>query len=211
MALTSRKKRPLDRTVEHQRDTRLVVIATEGAATEPQYFRMNMFRGKRVQVRVLPPSKSQRSPEHGQSAPHAVLRRLTGFKREFDLDDKDELWLVIDVDNWQPQMLDSVMRDCEKKGYRAAVSNPCFELWLFLHRADIDTNRQHTANTLRADLRRQLGSFNKSRLRDEDFAKYVNDAIVRAKALDGPSQERWPSNLGTHVYRLVESILRGTI
>jgi len=50
MAITSRKSRPLDRSVEHLRDTRLVIIAAEGRITERQYFAM--FRSTRVQVKV---------------------------------------------------------------------------------------------------------------------------------------------------------------
>jgi len=211
MGLTSRKKRPLDRTIEHLRDTRLVVIATEGAETEPQYFRMRMFRGKRVQVVTLPTSRSHGERGHGHSSPRAVLDRLGEFRRDSDLHKDDELWLVIDVDNWTKEMLSSVTQACEQRGYGAAVSNPSFELWLFLHHSDIDTGRQHTSRTLESDLRRLLGSFNKSRLRDADFSGYVHDAIARAKALDGSSQERWPAKTGTHVYRLVESILRGAV
>jgi hypothetical protein len=38
MSFTSRKKRPLDRRVEHVKDTSLIVIATEGEKTEKIYF-----------------------------------------------------------------------------------------------------------------------------------------------------------------------------
>lgn len=204
MALTGRRKRPLDRTTGHLRDTRLIVIATEGVETEPQYFRM--FHNTRVQIRILPTSKDEEHPEHGFSAPKSVLKRLTQFKKEFQLGSQDELWLVIDMDRWKRKMLDDVARVCGQQDYRMAVSNPSFELWLYLHRSDIDRGKKHTAKTLEADLRRLLGSFNKLNLRDEDFIEYVDDAIMRAKGLDNAPAERWPSTLGTHVYRLVESI-----
>lgn len=45
MALTTRRKRPLDRRTrpEPHRDARLFVIATEGEKTEKQYFSMFHF------------------------------------------------------------------------------------------------------------------------------------------------------------------------
>lgn len=38
MGITSRKKRPLKREIPHLRDTRLIIIASEGAVTEKKYF-----------------------------------------------------------------------------------------------------------------------------------------------------------------------------
>jgi len=73
MSLTSRRKRPLDHTVAHLRDTRLIVIATEGEKTEKQYF--SMFQSLRVQVRVL-------HTEEGFSAPKHVFDRLSDYRRQ---------------------------------------------------------------------------------------------------------------------------------
>ena len=68
MALTSRKKRPLNPSVPYQRDTRLIVIATEGRETEKQYF--DQFGDKRVHVKMLT------TGEDNQSAPQHVIERL---------------------------------------------------------------------------------------------------------------------------------------
>jgi len=53
VSLTSRRKRPLKRDIKHLRDTRLVVIATEGHCTEKQYFEIFERRSSRVQVKIL--------------------------------------------------------------------------------------------------------------------------------------------------------------
>ena len=68
-ALTSRRKRPLDRDVPHLRDTRLIIIASEGEKTEKQYFESGLFGNRRVQVKVL-------ETQDGRSAPNWVLARL---------------------------------------------------------------------------------------------------------------------------------------
>ncbi|ESQ15165.1 MAG: RloB domain-containing protein [Thiohalocapsa sp. PB-PSB1] len=99
MALTSRKARPLDRSVKHLRDTRLIIIAAEGALTEKLYF--EMFRSTRVQLRVLP------TGDDGQSAPEHVLARLIEFREEFQLAVDDALWLMIDVD--RPETVGTVL------------------------------------------------------------------------------------------------------
>ncbi len=44
MGFTSRRKRPLDRHIPHLRDTRLIIIVTEGQKTEKQYFESEMLR-----------------------------------------------------------------------------------------------------------------------------------------------------------------------
>jgi hypothetical protein len=48
MGLIARRKRRLNRRVEHLRDTRLVIIAAEEEVTEAQYF--SLFESPRVQV-----------------------------------------------------------------------------------------------------------------------------------------------------------------
>ena len=78
MQLTSRRPRPLDRRIPHLRDTRLVIIATEGECTEKQYFSIFERKSTRVQVRVLETTQ-------GMSAPKHVLDRLRRYRREYEL------------------------------------------------------------------------------------------------------------------------------
>src|SRR5690242_8463724 len=120
MALTSRRKRPLDRTIAHLRDTRLIVIATEGKRTELQYFQS--FKNTRVQIRIIP-------TEGGLSAPEYVLERLDEFRQQFSLDPSDQLWLMFDVDRWGAGKIRTICQLANQKGYRLAISNPCFEVW----------------------------------------------------------------------------------
>ena len=122
--LQFRKKRPLDRNIDHRADTSLIVIATEGEKTEKQYF--ETFKYRRVQVKV-------EATEKGKSSPAHVLERLDAYVKEFVIGDGDELWLAIDVDRWEKRMLAEVTREAVQKGFSLAVSNPCFELWLLLH------------------------------------------------------------------------------
>lgn len=198
MALITRKKRPLDRRVAHFRDTRLVIIATEGRCTEAQYF--SLFRSTRVQVRVLP------TGEDNQSSPEHVLERLRGFRDTYDLGGEDELWLMVDVDRWGDAKLRHVAREAKNYGVKLAVSNPCFEVWLLFHHVQrIDATDR--CSDVTGWLRKALGgSYNKTRLVLDRFRPYVAQALARAEANDAHPNSRWPQQTGTHVYRVVRNI-----
>ena len=203
MSLTGRKKRPLDRKSFKLRDTSLIVIATEGAQTEKQYF--EFFEACRVQVKVLP-TPGEGSTTTGCSSPKWVLQRLRQYKKEFQIGLTDQLWLVIDTDRWTPHELSDVATKSLQSGINVAVSNPCFELWLFLHHADLssDLNGCRKISSALAD---HLNGYNKTKLKKDDFVPHVETACKRAENIDISPNDRWPQTAGTRVYRLVYEIL----
>lgn len=198
MGLTSRKPRPLNRTIAHLRDTRLVIIAAEGRKTEKQYFRL--FRDHRVQVIVIP-------SDDNRSAPEYILERLNQFARTYQIGQDDELWLMIDTDRWGDRKLAEICREAVKKDYWLAISNPCFEVWLYLHLGDIDETIT-TCQGFKRLLRDTLGAYNSSRLDLSKFENKIALAIERAKQLSPDEDRRWPQSVGTHVYKVVEKIQR---
>jgi len=197
MALTSRRKRPIDRRTKPSphRDARLFIIATEGRKTEKQYFAM--FGNRRCQVQVI-------TNEENKSAPAHILKRLKDFKKEFQLKADDELWLMIDVDRWGDKQLAIVSAQAEQNKFQMAVSRPCFETWLYLHHDDL--GHEHiSSGDMKKKLADILGGYNSSKLNLKVF-KNVDAAISRAKALDISPDERWPTKTGTHVYKIVEKV-----
>lgn len=192
----SRRKRPLNRKIRHYRDTKLIIIATEGKHTEKQYF--EIFRNPRIQVVIIENIDNKSAPRH-------VLNRLDEFSSEYDLNPDDELWLMFDVDRWNKKMLAEITRLALQKNYKLAVSNPCFEVWLFMHfgfpPATISTCQQVI------DLiKEKLGSYNKSHLETSTYKDKVDEAITRAESIDQNQDDRWPQNIGTHVYKVVKNI-----
>jgi len=188
----------LDR--EHdRRDTKLFIVATEGKETEKQYFRM--FNSTRIKVEILA------TTEDGKSSPEYVLERLDKCKKQYDLNEDDMLWLVSDVDRWGDKKLSDVCSQGRQRGYNLAISNPCFEVWLTLHFEDINTE-DRTCDNFKARLRTILGSYNGSNLNISAYKPNTKDAVNRAKNLHPSSQHNWPPTLGTHVYRLVEILLK---
>lgn len=198
MALTSRRKRPLNRNIQHLRDTKLYIIATEGEKTEKLYF--GMFRNIRVQVKVIP-------SEAGLSAPEYVLKRLRHFKEEYQLSVEDELWLMVDVDRWGDKKLNQICSAAVQQNFQLAVSNPCFEVWLYLHFADLPSD-EITCKQVTELLRQHLGGYSKTNIEELTFKPHIQEAIQRASQLHSNLNERWPSMTGTHVYKVVEKLIK---
>lgn len=194
MGITSRKKRPLDRGKVDYRDANIFVIATEGSVTEKQYF--DIFHNSRIQILVLP------AEEH-KSAPEYVLKRLRGYKKDYQLGSGDELWLIVDVDSWKDKKLAAVAKECKTCKFEMGVSNPCFELWLYLHFRDIDSNHALGSKEMKKYFNAIVNENNGIM---EYSQKSIKEAIHRAKELDEPNQ-LWPQQLGTHVYKVVEKII----
>jgi hypothetical protein len=177
------------------------IIATEGECTEDLYFSaLKPPRDAAIQLKILPTKK-------GKSAPKEVLARLKSYDRDAGSGTRDELWLVIDRDSWTEADLDAVAAAIgELPKYHLALSNPCFELWLVLHRRD---PAGHNSEQLRRALKEELGSYDKSGYDVDALLPTMGDAIRRAERLDTAPGEAWPRGDGTHVYRLVRSLQDG--
>ena len=199
-----RKKRPLDRDSGRVRDASLLVIASEDQFALKNYFQR--FRTRRVQFVVLPTDDSRSSPKH-------VVDRLDSFKRDFDLGDGDQLWFCGDRDHWtessHAQTFHEVLNHCQREGYRVALSNPCFELWLLLHFADfIAPIGDFRCSDIVLQLRTLAGGYNKRNgLVQEVTEEMVLGAVRRAKALD-TNDERIPGHPMTRVYLILEELIK---
>lgn len=203
---------------ESKRSAKLIVIATEGRKTERIYFEAlaENFDSTKVHVEVIEKLDDNSSPD-------VVLEQLNSFADEFNLDENDELWMVIDRDyqSWEIEMIKSVAQIChQKRGYYLAVSNPAFELWLLLHlvdcseltqqeKEDLFRNAKVTRNKtyskkMLSDL---LGGFNEAKYDADNFVPKVQEAIKNAIILDVNPRSRWPNYLATRVYKLVQNII----
>lgn len=202
------------------RDARLIVIASEGKETERIYFKAlaKEYTNPRVHVHIL----KRRENEQNNSSPEHVLKQLNDYKRLYELESDDELWLVIDRDRWTDAMLSYVAKECAQDYYlHVAMSNPCFELWLLLHLVDVTLltpeeqrrwveNRRKSKNAephLKVRLRQEMGSYHESDYDAPMLIKHVEVAIERARLLDKNPVDRWPQTLGSRVYLLAESVM----
>lgn len=217
-----RKRRPLNREIAH-RDAKLIVIATEDSKATVKYFEEfaspNYYQNSKAQIKVIPRHDTN-------SAPHHVLSLLDQYKAEYQLDEDDELWLLIDVDKWGEGNLSDIATKSQQKGIFLAVSNPAIEVWLLLHVASFDeysadeqaklfankrVGRQRSNKTyLEKAIRDKVGAYNKSNLNVDDFLPHVEVAIERSEQIDINPNDRWPQTFGTRVYLLAKSILNSS-
>jgi len=114
---------------------------------------------------------------------------------------------MLDVDRWGSKKLSAMAREATTAGFRLAVSNPCFEVWLLFHVSDSIPDTDKCAE-IEAALRAGLGgSYNKTNLDAERFRPFVRLASSRAQAADPAPRGRWPSRPGSHVYRIMRQLL----
>lgn len=176
---------------------KLFLIATEGAKTEPIYFGIFNSPQATIHVKLLPARKHDSSPPQ-------VLKRAKEFVKEKGVGKKDEVWLVMDRDQWTDEQLERVFIGCRASAFNLAVSNPQFEYWLLLHFEDgsgVSGSRDCTQR-----LMRYLPNFDKGHLEIQKLEPGIPDAIHRAEAKDTPPCEDWPKTNGSTVYRLVKSL-----
>lgn len=201
---------------EGEKSAKLIVIACEGKDTETIYFNAikDHLCASNVHMEVL-------KRDSTDSGPEIVLKQLKDFGKEYLLDDDDELWMVIDKDRWNIKTLSHVARQCKQSKYlRFAMSNPCFELWLLLHLEDIEAMSTDELEALKynkrvskrgdtwlkARVRHRMGSYHEASYDTDKLLPHVGTARDRAERLDVNKTQRWPISIGTHVYRLIDSI-----
>lgn len=113
----------------------LLLVVCEGRITEPGY--LETFRtahgSTTVRVRVVSPGGDPRALVERAIA----LRDAAAEEAHRSADANlayDEVWCVFDVD--QHAHFEAACSDANGAGILVAASNPCFELWLYLHFSD---------------------------------------------------------------------------
>ena len=184
------------RPVGQRRYRRIFVLATEGANTEPQYFKM--FNNDSTSVRHV------RVLKHSGSDPISVLRSMDRYLENEELRNEDSAWLIVDTDQWTNDQLRGLHYWAGSDGrYGLAVSNPMLEYRLLLHFED--GNGVGSSRECVTRLRRHLADYDKN-LQPRMLRERVPEAVSRAERRDSPPCTDWPRAAGTTVYRLVREI-----
>lgn len=199
---------------------KVFVLAFEGNVTEAEYFdeikSLDDFNDDLIYLHLL-----KRKKKDTNSAPRHVFSKLKKeAKEEYNFGKNDELWMIIDTDQWKN--IPEIISLCEAQGNMfVAVSNPCFEFWLLLHickftdltKGEIENlkeNRKVSRSRRYIDqlLGNKIGDgYNKSNPRINRFVENVKIAIDEAKKIE-KKDEKHPSDLGSYVFKVVEKILK---
>lgn len=182
----------------------VILIVTEGQVTEPEY--LNGFarasHNPRVRIKV----------KGGAGVPKTIVESAKRLKKQAEKRARsendenlryDEVWCVFDFDQ-HPNIPDAkqMARD---NHIELAISNPCIELWLWLHFAD-QPGMQHR-HDLQSMMKKHIPGYDKH-VDYSDYAAGYGAAVNRASRLDENAKvaNEIGRNPTTGVWRLTESI-----
>jgi hypothetical protein len=202
---------------------KMFILSYEGKVSEKKYFEdfrnSELFNNSGL-IEVI----SLKRPTNRGSDPISVKKLLQEAKKDYRFKSTDEFWLIIDRDDWEEihnHNFEKLVDDCKKEdNFFLAMSNPCFEIWLILHLKDINeyskfekqqiilndkvSNSKNHIDIILGNI--QGRGYNK-RPNLRIFLPLTNKAIDRAKELDGQNED-YPKQLGTHIYKLIEKLIR---
>lgn len=220
--------------------SKIIFLSCEGSVTEEEYIEVlsRIYDGVKSRVQIISVAEDEvhtlpknRTKEQnqvlGKSKPWQLVERINKFreekeaKYEFSKYPEDEFWIVSDVDDNLDNhkiKFENAIQECERKGYKYAISNPFFEIWLLLHHDEVseedkkyavtETHHYEATDHFRIRLKEKDAPLkDQKHLNFEHYSdEKVRLAVERAKDLMGEN-EKIPSDYGTYVYKIVEEIL----
>lgn len=224
--------------------SKIIFLSCEGSVTEEEYIEIlsQIYDGVKSRVQLISVAEDEihtsvkkrttkQNQVLGKSKPWQLVERIDKFKMEkesiyeFSKYPDDEFWIVSDVDDNldnHKEQFENAIKECDEKGYRYAISNPFFEIWLLLHHDDVNEEDKKYAVTKQhryepTDHFRTRLSENGASLKDKKHLQLehysdekVKIAVERAKVLMNGKNEKIPLEFGTYFYKIVEEILEAT-
>ena len=113
----------------------MILVVCEGAVTEKEYLEGigKKYRNSRVTIEI--------APEAGRD-PKSLVQVAKDRKKDAEKKSKkqeddnlayDQVWCLHDIDEHPPDKITGAKDMARDNGIHLAVSNPCIELWLYLH------------------------------------------------------------------------------
>lgn len=121
--------------VAPNRDAKKYYIFCEGRDREYNYFRYFVEMNSKINIIPIQPEAEGDNSPTGlyREACKSLIQSENNPNPEKELLDIDEVWFVIDTDQWNTK-IDTLRNDCTAHyQWYIAQSNPCFEVWLYYH------------------------------------------------------------------------------
>ena len=183
------------------RDAIILIIICEGEKREPDYF--EFFNELTSQLKVIPVASKE-----GESAPNHLLSNANDAIEKHNSDNGDyELWFVLDVDRWRKHIHILQAETSTKNEWNIAISNPCFEVWLYNHFTDKLPDFK-VINSC-SDWKQLIPKIRKGGFDSTKHPTLLGDAIVNSKK--NYKEEGYIPEVGrTQLFRLGEKIFDKT-
>ena len=112
---------------------------------------------------------------------------------------------MTDKDRWSVEQLKELADYCaDNANWNIAISNPCFEVWLYLHKkANFDASNATTCQ----EFKQEISTLDYGGYHALKFIRFIKDAIHNAALLDRNQDYFLPAEKTTKVYQLANAIL----
>lgn len=191
-----------------KRDYRLFAIACEGGKREADYFQLLESLSQRITIDIIEDKVSDTEMKmkyETKSAPKWLLDRAVKYIEKEGLIDEDELWFVLDIDRWKTEQIREIAELCEiNPNWHIAISNPCFEVWLYFHMSSTIPNevKQNCKKT-----KNKLATLTDNGYNKDEYILKIDEAIKNSKDSDSNKNHFLPKKGETKVYLLAESLI----
>lgn len=188
--------RPYKKGTPH-RDYRKFVIVAEGER-EDEYFAFFNEKNQRIVIEIVERDK-------GKSAPKYFVERLETYDQKFGIISSDLIWFVLDVDRWTRKGINDLYNVCQNiPNYNIAISNPCFEVWLYNHFSNIS----ELENSSCSELKTKLNTLRHGGYKVNEYALEIENACQTSRSTDTTTPHYFPEPLQTKVYLLGEELIK---
>jgi hypothetical protein len=133
------------------------------------------------------------------------MDRAIRYIEKEGLNYEDELWFVMDVDNWGVDQLREIATYCKQyPNWHIALSNPCFEIWLYFHKkADISKSKSITSK----DFKFEISTLDNGGYHPLKYLPSLPDAVENARIADSDKKHFLPKPKETKLYQLGDAVL----
>jgi hypothetical protein len=186
-------------------DSKKFIIVCEGARSEADYFRYFQELDSRVEVEVISPETGDNNSPTGLL--EKVLRLTTigpnGEAPKYEIVEGDEIWFVIDTDDWGDKIDELKARVADQQNMFVAQSNPCFEAWLCYH---FSADRQEfVGDNSPQNWKKHLPTLTDRNFNSKTHPIHIQRALDAAKA-NYEELAGKPQKGSTEVFKLAEKI-----
>lgn len=189
------------------REAKSIYIFCEGLKREYKYFEYFKEMDSRINVEIY------KLHPHEDNSPLGLLsiakKCILEDEAKYTFQKNDEVWIILDIDKDKNESRNPQIKKIEKEleqlsGWNLALSNPCFEVWLYYHyqseKPDIKDN-EYCTNWKKLVNESVKGGFDSRR-----HPLYIEQATKNAKS-NYEITEGVPNVGSTDVFSLSKSIL----